>query len=80
MDTNQTYSAQVAGEVRAQLARAGKDAGDLASMLGVSRPTASSRWNGAKPYTLDELFVIAEALSLPVDALVLPGKVASLAA
>lgn len=69
----QTYSAQVAGEVRAQLARAGKDTGDLASVLGVSRPTAAARWNGSKPYTLDELSAIAEALCLPVEALLLPS-------
>lgn len=80
MHTNQTYSEQVAAEVRAQLARAGKDTADLASMLGVSRPTASSRWNGSKPYTLDELHAIAEALSVPVDVLVLPSGMTAAAA
>ena len=73
MNTAQTYSERVASEVRAQLARAGKDGGDLAAILGVSRPTALGRWRGATTYTLDELDAIASALNVPVAAIVLPG-------
>ena len=63
MSTSQTYPERVAAEVRAQLARAGKDAGDLADILHVSRPTATSRWTGAKPNGLDELYVDADAVT-----------------
>lgn len=75
MSTTQTYPERVAAEVRAHLARAGKDAGDLASMLGVSRPTATARWSGTQAYGLDELYVIAQALEVPVGVLVaLPAE------
>ena len=72
MSTSQTYPERVAAEVRAQLARAGKDAGDLADILHVSRPTATSRWTGAKPYGLDELHAVSVALGIPVADIVLP--------
>ena len=72
MSTSQTYPERVAAEVRAQLARAGKDAGDLADILHVSRPTATSRWTGAKSYSLDELYAVSVALGIPVADIVLP--------
>ena len=72
MSTSQTYPERVAAEVRAQLARAGKDAGDLADILHVSRPTATSRWTGAKAYSLDELYAVSVALGIPVADIVLP--------
>lgn len=73
MSNTQTYSAQVAAEVRAELARVGKGLGDLAEIIGVSRPTAATRWNGGKGYTLDELYAIAVALDIPVARLVSPS-------
>ena len=70
MSTTQTYPEWVAAEVRAHLARAGKDAGDLAAMLGVSRPTATARWAGTQAYGLGELYAIAQAIGVPVGVLV----------
>ena len=67
-----TYSSQVAAEVRAAFARAGKGRNELASIIGVTRPTASARWAGSQPYTLDELATIADALHISVASLVLP--------
>lgn len=75
-----TYSTQVATEVRGSLARAGKDAGDLAEIISVSTPTARARWRGEKPYTLDELSVIADALGVSVISLVTPRQLAEPAA
>ena len=72
MSTPQTYSERVAAEVRAQAARLGKDVGDIAAILSVSRPTASARWSGRQGYSLDELDAIATALAVPVASLVLP--------
>lgn len=64
------YSERVAAEVRANLARQGKKQSDLAVILNVSQQTASNRWNGVHPYTIDDLDAIARALDIPVEALI----------
>lgn len=61
-----TYTARVAAEVRATMARHGRTSRDLATILDVSAPTARARWGGARPYTVEEVDRIAEELGIPV--------------
>ena len=65
----QPISTRVAAEVRASLARQGMSKTDLGRILGISAPTARSRWSGTLPYTLDELAIIADTLAVPVASL-----------
>ena len=70
---SETYTHQVAGNVRAALARAGRGtASEVASILGLSQPTARRRWSGEHPYSIDELDTIARELGEPVATLTLP--------
>uniref|UniRef100_A0AAU8B0H9 HTH cro/C1-type domain-containing protein n=1 Tax=Dulem virus 32 TaxID=3145750 RepID=A0AAU8B0H9_9CAUD len=69
--STQTYSQRVAGEVRAELARQGKTANDMAVWLGVSRPTARSRYSGETTYQLDELVTLSSRLNAPLGRLLL---------
>lgn len=62
-----TYTQQVAGNVRAELARAGYRS--LAGLLDISAPTARTRWNGTSAYTLAELAELAAKLDIPVSVL-----------
>lgn len=68
----ETFARRTAAEVRASLARKGWTRTDLGGVLGVSAPTAASRWNGTTAYTLDELERIALALDVSILSL-LPG-------
>lgn len=70
---SETYTHQVAGNVRAAMARAGRGtASELASILSLTRPTARRRWSGEHPYSVDEIDVIARELGEPVATLTLP--------
>lgn len=64
------FARRVAAEVRASLARKEMGKADLGRILGVSAPTAATRWSGAQPYTVEELERIALALDMPVLSLV----------
>lgn len=67
----------VAGEVRAHLAR--RDLGKkwLAETLGVSVATVNRRLAGKSAFTLAEVSTLAEALGIPVSALLLDEPVSA---
>ena len=44
---------------------------DVAIVLGVSVPTARSRWNGQSPWRYDELAAVASLIDIPVSHIVL---------
>lgn len=67
-----TYSERVAAEIRAHLARQGMGQADLAAVLGKSQQTASNRWRGVHPFSVDELDLIACHLGIAVESLVAP--------
>lgn len=54
------FATLVASNVRAEIARAGARPVDIARALGVSRSVVSKKWNGQRPWSLNELEVIAE--------------------
>jgi hypothetical protein len=58
--------AEIAGEIRAELARQRKKVNDLAQHLGISRVTLYKKLGDPPaPFTLDELVVIAYYLNYP---------------
>lgn len=61
------FSLKVSAAVRAELARAEVKTAELAELLGVSTNQAGRRRRGLIPYTVDELYVIARHLDLPVS-------------
>lgn len=65
----------VAAEVRANLARRGETRAWLCDTAGIKPATMSRRLAGKSPFTVDELAAIAEALEIPLSAL-LPGVAA----
>ena len=58
-EAGEAWSAQIAAEVRAEMARQGKSKGELAHALGVTLNTAKSRYDGTHPYDMVELALIA---------------------
>ena len=62
----------IAEEIRVLMARRRITQGDLAELLGVSRPTLSSRMNGRVPWTVDELEALANYFDMPITALIAP--------
>lgn len=72
-----TYTARVAAEVRATMARVGLTSRDLASILAVSAPTARARWAGNRPYTVEEIERIASAVAVDPVSLVAPDRPAA---
>lgn len=66
--TNHSTAGRVASEVRAELARQRKTAGDMATVLNMSAHTAGRRLNGDVPFDVVEL--VALGVWLGVD----PGK------
>lgn len=67
--TERNYAQQVAGEVRAEMARQDRSVASLADTLGLSRTTARSRYNGHTPFNLLEVAVVANWLGVSVDRL-----------
>lgn len=59
-------SARLAGEIRAELARQKRTAGEAAAVLGITAQTMGRRLNGASPFNVVELDVLARWLG--VDA------------
>lgn len=66
----------VAGQVRAELARHNKTAGDLADALGVTQHTVGRRLSGKVPFTAAELVQTAAWLGVDTADL-FPRKAAS---
>ena len=66
-----TYSTEAIGrEIRAELARQGKTAGQLAETVGMSVSQMSRRMRGRADFTLRELLAIADILDVPLSALI----------
>lgn len=63
--TNHPTADRVASEVRAELARRRKTAGELAAVLGMTPHTAGRRLNGEVPFDVVEL--VAIGLWLEID-------------
>ena len=72
-----TYTARVAAEVRATMARVGLTSRDLAAILNVSAPTARLRWSGNRPYTVEEIERIAAAVAVDPKSIVAPDRPAA---
>lgn len=64
------HSHRVARNVRAEMARAGKNQQDIASHLGISQQSVSRRMSGSTPFTIDELAAIAGLLGVRLTELV----------
>ena len=67
MNHYQDRRARIAGEIRAELGRQGKNATQLAAATGISPATLSRRLQGKKPFFLEELEAIAQFLELPLS-------------
>jgi transcriptional regulator with XRE-family HTH domain len=67
--TEMTAAKLVGGNVRAELARAGKTQAWLAGVLGLSQQVVSERLRGRVAFDVDELTKVAGALGVPVAAL-----------
>ncbi|MGW4718325.1 helix-turn-helix domain-containing protein [Nocardia sp. NPDC004260] len=63
------YSAKVADEVRAEMARQHKRIPELARVIGRTWHTAKSRYDGKKPFTFDELMQVCEWLGVDLSYL-----------
>ena len=61
--------ALVAENVRVECARKGWNQSDLARALGVTHPTISKRWFGARQWQLEDLEQVAGVLGIPVTRL-----------
>lgn len=73
--TNHPAAERVASEVRAEMARHRKNAGDLADALGMTPHTAGNRLNGKVPFDVVELMQIG--LWLGVDPRIFIGPTPS---
>lgn len=60
------YTATVASNVRAHMARSAYRIGDLAEKLGKTPNTAGLKYNGTTQITVEEIGTIAEWLNVPV--------------
>lgn len=69
---NESLSEQVAGSVRAELARRRLGAADIAPALGIDVRSAQRRLSGHTPFAIDEVAAVAAFLGTPVGTL-LPG-------
>jgi transcriptional regulator with XRE-family HTH domain len=71
-----TTASRVAANARAELARAGYSASELARQLGWSQSRTLRRLNGRIPFDVDELTELAAFLGVPLSALVTEPAVA----
>lgn len=67
--TTTSYATTVAGNVRAEMGRAGFTQTRLAAHLGYVQQALSRRLSGAIPFDVAELATIATALGVPLEAL-----------
>lgn len=70
------FRAEIAGCVRAELARQGKPQRELAIVLEIDEGSASLRLRGYRSFRAEELVRVAEWLGVPVVQLV-PAEVAT---
>lgn len=59
----------VAANCRAEAARRGRTAQDIADATGIHRVTLGRRLNGSASFTINELVAIAACLSVPLSTL-----------
>jgi transcriptional regulator with XRE-family HTH domain len=69
MRENESLSEYAAGEIRAEIARSRTSGREVAAKLGVSRSWLSYRLTGTTEITLNDLARIADALDVPISAL-----------
>ncbi|MHA6511325.1 hypothetical protein [Tessaracoccus sp. Z1128] len=68
------YAESVAAEVQRVMVADGLDVGHLQMFLGCTRARAAALWQGWKPFKLDELGMVADALGVPLLSLAAPGS------
>lgn len=73
MSSPTSLARQVAGEVRAEMARQRKTSSDLATALGTSQSSASRRLTGETAFDLDEVAVVADWLNIPISQVLRRG-------
>ena len=66
----ETLSDFVAATIRAEASRRGLTQRDLTRAIGMSTSTMSARWNGQRPWALDELADLAELFGCSVPELI----------
>lgn len=66
----ETLSDFVAATIRAEASRRGLTQKDLNRAIGMSPTTMSARWNGIRPWALDELADVAELFGCSVPELI----------
>lgn len=77
-NADRTFVEEMAGAVRAWFGNKSKRPGDLRVALGISLPTAYSRWHGRTPYSNDEIDKISDYLGIsPYDITDLARRLAS---
>ena len=64
-----TPSATTGANVRAEMARRGLSQTALAQRLGMSQTAVSKRLRGETPWDINELTIVATALSVPLEVL-----------
>lgn len=64
-----SHAERVAEEVRAAVARKRTTQGELAAALGLSQAAVSRRLVGMVPFSVSEIYVVAEVLGVAVSTL-----------
>ena len=72
-----TFAHNIAGAVRAELARRGKTVTELTNVIGWSSRTTYRRLNGDAAFTVDELELIANWLHVDVQVLIDSAEIGS---
>lgn len=67
MDATQSLNAQVAAEIRAELARANITYADFAPRVGLTASSFSRRMTGEIPWNTDELEIVAKELGIELQ-------------
>lgn len=62
----------LASNIRAEAGRRSLTQTDLANVLGITQSAISRRWNGRRPWPLEDLPTVADALGVTVADLVTP--------
>jgi BetR domain. len=75
MSYQPSLRAAYAGALRAEMARQHKTSQDLADVLSISQSSASRRMNGQVPIDLDEVYLVAQWLDVPLSTLLATEKV-----
>lgn len=68
-----SYAERVAAEVQRVMRADGLDEGHLQMFLGCARTRAAALWSGFRPFKLDELAAVADALGVSLLSLAAPG-------